>query len=156
VPGLDTTNAPLLRRYVALGVVLLAGLGALAGCSDGDDAFTSEGDSTSALDPDQVETTEVEIADLAFTPQQITVAAGTVVQWTNRDLLEEAAPPPDTGGPPLPPAATEHTVTSDEEGRFDSGPLGGEATFSFAFLEPGTYAYHCTIHDTMTGTVEVT
>ena len=59
-------------------------------------------------------------------------------------------------GPPSPPPATEHTVTSDEAGIFDSGPLGGEATFSFTFLDPGTYAYHCSIHTSMTGTVQVT
>ena len=41
-------------------------------------------------------------------------------------------------------------------GAFDSGNLAGGKSFSFAFDQAGTFAYHCKIHRTMTGTVVVT
>jgi plastocyanin len=34
--------------------------------------------------------------------------------------------------------------------------LSSGATFEFTFDEPGTYPYFCSIHPSMTGTVEVT
>ena len=77
----------------------------------------------------------VEIADFAFAPDEVHVASGTDVTWTNVD--------------PAP-----HTVT-DEGGAFDSGTLDPEGSFSFRFDRPGTYRYACAIHPTMRGTVHV-
>jgi plastocyanin len=70
-----------------------------------------------------------------FTPPQIEVTRGTTVVWSNRDQ-------------------TTHTVTSDT-GLFSSGSVDGGSGFSQAFSTPGTYAYHCTLHPNMTGTVVV-
>ena len=78
----------------------------------------------------------VRIADFAFAPDSSSVKVGDSVKWTNQ------------GG------AT-HTVTADD-GAFDSGNLAGGKAFSFTFEEAGTYAYHCNIHQSMTGTVTVT
>ena len=77
----------------------------------------------------------VEIADFAFSPEELTVDAGTTVTWTNAD------------GPP-------HTASADD-GSFDSGRLEQGDSYSEAFDEPGTYAYHCEIHPRMTGTIVV-
>jgi plastocyanin len=77
----------------------------------------------------------VTIADFAFAPGTLTVAAGTTVTWTNND----------TAG---------HTVTADD-GSFDSKTLANGATFSQAFAKAGTYTYHCNIHSSMTATVVV-
>ena len=78
----------------------------------------------------------VEIENFAFGPDSITVTVGTNVTWTNMD---------ESG----------HTVTSDD-GDFDSGDLWQNDTFSFTFETAGTYAYHCTPHPGMTGTITVT
>jgi plastocyanin len=75
------------------------------------------------------------IVDFGFQPSTVTVRAGTTVTWTN------------TGGAP-------HTATADD-GSFDSGTLSTGSTFSQPFTKPGTYAYHCRIHSSMTGTVVV-
>lgn len=150
MPGLDTVIAPRSRRVVALLAVLALTLAVLGGCSD-DNGGGNAIDVTP--DPDTVKTSEVVIQGRAFEPKSITLAAANVVQWTNRDFTDPAAAA--TGSPDSIPSATEHTVTADD-GAFDSGPLGGEATFAFTFLEPGTYKYHCEIHKTMTGTVKVT
>src|SRR5439155_3875537 len=81
------------------------------------------------------EGTTVAIPGRFYAPQYVTVLVGQPVAWRNDD-------------------ATEHTVTSPDAG-FDSGRVGTGATFSFTFDQPGVYAYHCTIHRYMKGTVEV-
>jgi plastocyanin len=73
---------------------------------------------------------------LSFDPPQISVPTGTIVSWTNEDSIQ-------------------HTVTSDQEGLFDAGPITPGDTFENAFDTPGEYSYHCAIHPFMTGTVMV-
>jgi plastocyanin len=83
-----------------------------------------------------VQTYKVDIKNMSYVPESVTVAAGDTVEWTNR----------------MPMA---HTVTADDDG-FDSGPIGSGQTFSQAFDAAATVAYHCEIHPGMTGTVVVT
>jgi len=78
---------------------------------------------------------EVRIEGYAFAPRELTVPAGTTVVWTNHD--------------PAP-----HTVTSTT-GAFGSPALDQGERFSFTFEKPGEYAYFCTLHPQMTGTVHV-
>jgi plastocyanin len=79
---------------------------------------------------------DVAIANFAFTPPTTTVSVGDTVRWTNTS------------------ATTLHTTTG-AGGAWNSGTLGAGQTFSHTFLTPGTFAYVCTIHSVMTGTVEV-
>ena len=46
-----------------------------------------------------------------------------------------------------------HTVTANG-GAFNH-PMPSGATFSFPFTRAGTFAYHCTIHPSMQGTIVV-
>ena len=82
---------------------------------------------------------DVTIQDFSFSPATLTVKVGTTVRWTNN-------------GP------SAHTTVSDN-GVWTSGMLaapgggggyggGGSAggTFSFTFMTPGTFGYHCAIH----------
>jgi plastocyanin len=62
---------------------------------------------------------------------------GTTVVWTN------------TG-------AVAHTVTADDGASFDSGSLDPKATFALTPAAAGTFAYHCTFHPWMKGTLSVT
>lgn len=124
---------------LAAGLVLAA---AVAACSSGSGtattgtaptpAPTSAAASASAA-PSSAGT--VTIKDFAFGPSSITVAAGTTVTWSNQDSVG-------------------HTVTADD-GSFDSKTIASGASFSQAFPTAGTYAYHCTIHTSMTATVIV-
>jgi len=51
--------------------------------------------------------------------------------------------------------SVEHTVTADSSGGFSvSVPAGGTATFA-APAAAGSYAFHCTIHPSMHGTLVV-
>ena len=70
----------------------------------------------------------------AYSPNPLTITAGSTVTWTNRDTVT-------------------HTTTSDT-GLFD-GNLVPNAQFSFTFQNKGTFAYHCTLHPGMVATVVV-
>ncbi len=86
-------------------------------------------------------TVEVDIANFAFEPVQLTITAGTEVVFTNSD----AAP---------------HTVTAGTDAEpmpaaFDSGLLETGDEFRFVFEQPGVYRYFCERHPPMTGTIVV-
>lgn len=74
--------------------------------------------------------------DLSFDPPQINVPTGSIVSWTNADSIQ-------------------HTVTSDEQGLFDAGPISPGDTFENVFDSAGEFGYHCAIHPFMTGVVIV-
>jgi plastocyanin len=76
-------------------------------------------------------------SDFRFNPAVVNVAVGTTVVWTNHSSLGIA-----------------HTTTSDT-GMWDSGNLAPGQSFSFTFTSAGSFAYHCTIHPFMHGTVNV-
>ena len=77
----------------------------------------------------------VRIIDFAFRPRNLTIARGTVVRWVNR------------GG-------RTHTTTSNTS-LWDRTLAPGES-FRRRFRRMGTFAYHCSIHPQMTGTITVT
>ena len=79
--------------------------------------------------------TDAAIADFAFSPKTLSVKVGDTVKWTNGDEFP-------------------HTVTADN-GSFGSDDLREGDTFSQTFNQAGTFAYHCDIHPSMTGTVQV-
>jgi plastocyanin len=72
---------------------------------------------------------------MAFTPDVITIKAGTEVKWKNNE-------------------ASVHTVTADD-GSFSSGPLEQGGEFTRRFTKEGTYSYTCEMHPFMTGKVVV-
>jgi plastocyanin len=71
-----------------------------------------------------------------FSPKTTYVNVGGTVTWTNG-----------TDAP--------HTVTSDSGSELASGTIGPGTTFNHAFATTGTFAYHCTIHTYMVGSVTV-
>ncbi|MBA2755576.1 MAG: cupredoxin domain-containing protein, partial [Chloroflexia bacterium] len=85
--------------------------------------------------PGAREVATVSIADLAFDPPRLEIAAGTTVTWTN----DEAIP---------------HTVTS-ADGTLDSDVLERSDTVSHTFDTAGTFDYACAIHPSMMATVVV-
>ena len=77
----------------------------------------------------------VSIVNMSFSKSTLQVAAGTTVTWTNNDNMA-------------------HTVTADDSS-FDSGNIAVGATYRHTFSQAGTFAYHCSYHSGMTGTVSV-
>jgi plastocyanin len=83
-------------------------------------------------------TNQVEIEDMAFNPDNITVKKGTVVTWTNKD-------------------STAHTVTENDGKNGPSSQLLNQGqSYTFTFNETGSFQYRCTVHPNMSGTVTVT
>jgi plastocyanin len=72
-----------------------------------------------------------------YVPAELSVKAGTAVTWTNM-------------------GAVAHTVTADDGTSFDSATIDPKATFNLVLSVAGTFAYHCTFHPWMKGTLAVT
>ncbi len=78
----------------------------------------------------------VVIQNFSFQPSDLTVPVGATVTWTNQDSIP-------------------HTVTSDN-GIFDSNDITPDSHFSHTFNQSGSYTYHCKIHPSMHGQIQVT
>jgi plastocyanin len=131
----------LVASVAVLAVVALAACG---GSSGGSGSSTPASTTTSASGGGG---SAVSIADFAFSPQTLTVTAGTAVTWTNND-----------GAPHTVTATDGPSTGAQTTGAFDSGNLGQGQTFSFTFEKAGTYYYDCTLHAaqaSMHGTVVV-
>jgi hypothetical protein len=77
----------------------------------------------------------VTIKDFVYSPETISVKAGDTVTWTNQDT----AP---------------HSATGNG-GSFDTGTFGKGKSGSHTFDKAGTFAYICSVHPNMKGTVKV-
>ena len=78
----------------------------------------------------------VAIKDFTFRPATLRVKAGTKIKIMNRD-------------------DTTHTFTADH-GAFDAGKISPGKQATVTVKKPGTYKYHCEIHDYMKGTIKAT
>ena len=84
----------------------------------------------------QAATVTVTINNYTFIPAKVTVHPGDTVTWTNQDSIP-------------------HTATSLDGKTFDSGAIDPDASWSYTFAKPGSYAYRCSIHPDMQGEVDV-
>ena len=151
-------NLQALARPGSLAAVLAALALGLASCGDDEGTETapsgddSPGSSTSAPDEagtgttgtatgggEATESGDVTIADFKFDPESVTVKVGGTVSWTNED-------------------SAAHTATAKDgaPSSFDTGSLDQGDSKDVSFEKAGTYDYICSIHPTMSGSVEVT
>jgi len=86
----------------------------------------------------------VNILDLAFDPQDLTVPVGTTVTWTNQ------------GGPAHSVESKNPDGSIDDTGPLNSPLLATGETFEFTFDTVGVFDYRCQPHPSMTGSVTVT
>lgn len=106
--------------------------GAAAGGAEGE---PGESQSSPAPSGAASKSEKVQIVEFTYEPDPVVVQAGGKVIWQN----EDTAP---------------HTATADD-GSFDTGTIEQGKLGSETFKAAGTFAYHCAIHPTMHGTVEV-
>jgi len=78
---------------------------------------------------------EVSVQFSAYGPSQLDVLPGTSVVWSNV-------------------SSRTHTVTA-YDGLFDSGHLDPGRRFAVTFARPGSFQYHCTIHPSIAGEIDV-
>jgi plastocyanin len=99
-------------------------------CGGGD----SSGSTAAA--PSSTAKSAVAIKGFEYAPPSLTVAKGATVEFTNAD-------------------STSHTATSKSSGAFDTGTIGQGQSKTVTLSEPGTYAYFCSFHPFMQGTITV-
>jgi hypothetical protein len=78
----------------------------------------------------------VRVGDDFFSPATTTANRGATVRWTNDGFRR-------------------HTTTGNAPLALWHASLNRGAQFDFTFVAAGTYAYHCTLHAGMSGTVRV-
>jgi plastocyanin len=88
-----------------------------------------------ASSPTAPTTMNASIVAGGFTPNPISISAGSTVMWTNND----------TGA---------HTIVADN-GAFASGAIAPGGTYSYMFPSAGTFNYHDASNANMAGTVTV-
>jgi amicyanin len=117
--------------------IMVLGILFFAGCTNNQ---TTEVTSTTAAQEvtttTQISGNQVIIKNFAFSPAEITIKQGDTLVWVNQD----AAP---------------HKIESDSGSEINSETLSSGQTHSHTFQTAGTYAYHCSIHPSMKGTVTV-
>jgi plastocyanin len=117
-----------MKSYIGTAVFCVGLFGAVAS------AMIHGGPIAQAAEEKQA-TQNVTIDNFSFTPNEITVAAGTTITWVNRDDVP-------------------HTVVSPDK-KFRSKALDTDDQFSFTFTDAGTYSYFCSVHPMMTGKIIV-
>lgn len=80
-------------------------------------------------------THSIAIQGFAYRPATLTAAVGDTVVWTNRDIVP-------------------HTATDKGKG-LDSGSIAANQSWRYTTTKKGTYAYDCTFHPSMKGTLVV-
>ena len=90
---------------------------------------------TNAAGGGAVSAVEVRLESVAFSPSELRVQAGSRVRWVNADPVR-------------------HSITAFD-GSFDSGLIDPGMSYERTFERTGTFAYHCTPHPFMRGTVIV-
>lgn len=132
-------------RTILRGVATLATAAAIAACSSGGTATTgpaapTAGGPTQAAavcsDSTGATTVEATVADFAWS-QPITAKVGDVITWTNSDT------------------AAHKVATDDGSCTMGANIAGGGGKQSLVFNKAGTYAFHCTLHPNMKGTITI-
>jgi plastocyanin len=110
------------------------------GCSSSTSPSLPSGDVTIVMNAGTMTTT-------AFNPNPFSesFAARAKVVWVNGDV---------TGSGYGMATGTSHHIVSNT-GLFDSGVLTAGSSYTFTFAGPGTYAYHCSIHPGMVGSITI-
>lgn len=116
----------------ALGVTLVAATVAVVLLVDSNGA----GGATGAPAAKSASTQRIDIRDFKFDPENDEIAVGSKLTFVNDDT----AP---------------HTATSSATKTFDTGTLRKGEEKTITVRTPGTYAYVCTIHPFMQGTLTV-
>jgi len=135
---------------VLLSVLAVAVVGGLAGCSSsgkgtaassttvsaGAPSTGTGGAATAAAPPTaSAGGASISIKNFSFSPVPLNVKAAETITVTNNDR-------------------NDHTFT-DNGGAFDTGHTAPAASKTVTITKPGTYNYHCNIHPSMKGVIQV-
>jgi len=119
-------------RHFTASLVVVAATAMLAGCGGGSDASHASASKPASGGGSDA----VTISNFKFAPATLTVAPGATVTVSNKD-------------------STAHTFTADDGKSFDTGDVDPGSSHTIKVSKAGTYAYHCSIHSFMKGTLVV-
>lgn len=103
-------------------------------CHDGHFQFAIDRSQAAAYqDLTDKKVVTINLANIAFTPRELRIRAGTTVRWTNTDAVTHYV---NTDSHPA------HTYYAPQ----NSKALAEGDTFEVTFPEPGIYPYHCSAH----------
>lgn len=85
-------------------------------------------------DTNKPKTFTVEIKDMKFVPETVTVAKGDTVIWINKDMVT-------------------HDITEEASKTWSSGPLKSDSSWKMAVTDESDY--YCSIHTVMKGHIEI-
>jgi plastocyanin len=88
-------------------------------------------------DAGEATTVDAGAAAFAWSPAEITAKVGDVITWTNGDSVG-------------------HRVATDDGSCRMASNIRGGGSRSLRFTTAGEYAFHCTVHPSMTGTLIIT
>jgi plastocyanin len=120
----------------ATAAVLAAGCGGSSGANTPSTSGSTSGGSSTSSSGSSSSASGVKIANFAFSPATLTVSGGAHVSVANDD-------------------STAHTVTADDGHSFDTGSIDAGSSATVTAPKAGRYAYHCSIHPFMHGTLVV-
>ena len=84
--------------------------------------------------PEKPKVYTVEIKDMKFVPQDITVKKGDTIVWVNNDMVA-------------------HDITEETSKAWSSGPLPAGKSWKLAITDGANY--YCSIHAVMKGKIEL-
>ncbi|GGX46077.1 cupredoxin domain-containing protein [Streptomyces chryseus] len=123
------------RPHAAVAAAALCLLATATGCSDS--KGSPEAPASAATSPSVPKEARITIKDFTFKPADLTVSPGAKVTVINED-------------------SSPHTVTATGSKAFDTGNITAGKTVTFtAPSKTGKYAYICTIHPSMKGSLTV-
>ena len=126
------------RKIIPALVAVAMAATLLAGCGGSDSNASSAPKSTPgpAKQASGASGSALTISDFKFVPASLTVKSGAKVTVTNDD-------------------STAHTATANDGTSFDTGNLDPGSSKTISVSKPGRYAYICSIHPFMKGTLVV-
>ncbi|MBT2526830.1 cupredoxin domain-containing protein [Streptomyces sp. ISL-99] len=125
------------RPQAAVAAAALCLLTTATGCADNGGSSPDSPTSVTSVSPSGPKDARITIKNFTFKPADLTVGPGTKVTVINED-------------------STPHTVTASDSKAFDTGNIAAGKTVTFtAPTSAGTYAYICTIHQYMKGSLTV-
>ena len=81
-------------------------------------------------------TINISIINFTFNPGVISINRGDTIIWTNNDSVP-------------------HQIKGDNLSNLGGQVMSNGQTYSYTFNDTGTFAYHCNIHPSMTGSIIV-
>ena len=121
-----------MKKIIIISIILLVILIGIGYVMLGKTNLTNTGNSQDLASSEN----SVNINNFQFSPSTLTIKAGEKVAWTNKE-------------------SALHTIKSDSGSEMSSEQLLQGESYEHIFANLGTYAYHCSIHPGMKGTIIV-